>query len=123
MSENSLFSVTSITLDGAALAFESGSATIEGASRYEATVVTAGTGADGESMRRVPCTISVNLLLKPGVDPSKLSQARDVRIVLKDRFGPRRVIATKCGFASMGPIGNGPVQARYNVLEELQWVT
>ena len=122
MSEQSLFKVDSITVDGAAIAFQEGTAIINGAGGYVATSVPSGSGPDFESHAREPRTIEFSIQFGRSINPADLRAIQNARVVLKDSRGPRRCLAPNCSFASMGPIGQGPVRLVLNALEEYQWL-
>lgn len=122
MGASSLFRVDSITVDGKALAIVDGSATLNGFAGMEATPVPSASGPDFESYARVPRTIDASLQFGPTVQPSDLSKIRNARIVMTDKNGPRRVMCPNCSFASMGALGKGAVDLKFNVLEEPIWM-
>jgi hypothetical protein len=122
MSENSLFKVDSITINGVGLAFEDGSARINGVAGYTSSVVASGSGPDFQSHQRVPRTIELNMQFGRAVNPDDLAKIDGARVVLKDTRAPRRCLATNCSFGSMGPVGGGTVQLTLNVLDPFQWL-
>ena len=122
MSEQSLFKVDSITINGAAYAFQEGTAIINGVGGYVATAVPSGSGPDYESHAREPRTIELNLQFGRAVNPAELRAIQNARVVLKDSRGPRRCLAPNCSFASMGPVGQGAVRLVLNALEDYQWL-
>jgi hypothetical protein len=122
MSDQSLFRVDSVTVDGQAWAFVDGTAKINGAGDYTATVVTSGSGPDFEQYARVPRTIEMEIQFGPKVSPEDIKKIRNARVVLKDTKGPRRCLANNCSYSSMGPVGAGPVSLVLNVLVPYQWL-
>ncbi len=122
MSDQSLFKVQSITVEGVAIPFSDGSARIHGIAGFAANSMPAGSGPDFESYSREQRYIEMDLLLGPKTNPEDLVKIRNARVVLKDPNGPRRVMAPNCSFGSMGPAGGGPIQFKLNVLEPYQWL-
>jgi hypothetical protein len=120
--DNSLFKVDSLTVDGVALAIEDGSATIEGVARYTNETVVSASGADFTKRKRVPTMINARIQFGPKVNPDDLAKICGAQIVLRDQHAPRRAVANKCSFASMGRVGDGAVDISFNVLEPIQWL-
>lgn len=122
MSEHTLFQVDSITIDGRAWSFVSGTARINGAVSHTKTPVPSGSGPDKQLHARVPRTIELELQFDRTVDPAELAKIDGARVVLKDSRSPRRCLAPNCSFGSLGPIGGGQAQFVLNALEEYQWL-
>lgn len=120
--DNAQFKVDTITVDGIAYGIEDGSATVEGVARFTTEPIAAASGSDGVRRRRVPTTINMRLLLGPKVSIDDIKKISNAQIVLKDQFGPRRLICNKCVFGSIGRVGDGPVDVVFNVLDEPQWL-
>lgn len=122
MSDQSLFRVDSITVNGQALAIVDSSASITGVAGFSSTPVVSASGPDFESHAREPRTITAQIQFGPKVNPDDLTKIQGARIVLKDTKGPRRCLATNCSFGRMGNVGGGPVDITFNVLEPYQWL-
>lgn len=122
MSEQSLFNVDSLTVDGQALAIVSSSARISGVMGYASQSVPSATGPDFEQHSRVPRSITAQIQFGRSVNPDDLRKIKGARIVLKDTQGPRRCLAPNCSVASLGDVGGGPVDITFNVLEPYQWL-
>lgn len=122
MSENSLFKVDSITVDGISLAFVEGTAIINGAGEYTSTVVPSGNGPDFQQHARVPRTIELDIQFGRAVNPEDLKKIDGARVVLKDSRGPRRCLARNCSFGSLGALGGTSTKLTLNVLEPYQWL-
>ena len=118
-----LFKIDTIVADGVALAFEDGSASLEGAVGWEATAVLAGSGDDAVSRKRVPRMLKAKLLFKEAVDPAAFGQQKDIQISMRDSQSGRRAVAPHCAFASLGAVGAGSsVDVSYVLLSPLQWL-
>lgn len=122
MSENSLFKVDSITIDGAAIAFVEGTAIINGAGDYTSTVVPSGRGPDYQQHARVTRTIELDIQFGRNVDPEELKKIDGARVVMKDSRGPRRCLANNCSFGALGALGGTSTKLTLNVLEPYQWL-
>jgi hypothetical protein len=120
--DNALFKVDSITVDGVGMAIEDGSATVEGIAGFTTESVPSASGDDGVRRRRVPRVINARIQFKPGVSVDSIKGINNAQIVLKDTFGPRRLVCNKCCYGSMGTVGDGPVAVTFNVLAEPQWL-
>jgi hypothetical protein len=120
--DNSLFKVDSLLVDGVALAIEDGSATLEGAARYTSEAVVSASGQDYVKRKRVPTMINARIQFGPKVNPEDLAKICGATITLRDLHAPRKAVASKCAFASMGRIGDGAVDISFNVLEPIQWL-
>jgi hypothetical protein len=116
------FKVDSLKVGGVGWAIEDGSATIEGAARVTTSVVPSSDGPDFTKRSRVPTSINARIQFGPGIVPSDLAGMSGIQIVLQDKAAPRRCVANNCVFASMGRIGDGPVDVSFHVLEPLQWL-
>lgn len=122
MSEQSLFKVDSITIEGVAISFVEGSAIINGAGDYTSTVVPSGNGPDFQQHARVSRTIEMDIQFGRSVNPEDLKKIDGARVVLKDTRGPRRCLARNCSFGSLGAIGGTSTKLMLNVLEPYQWL-
>lgn len=122
MGASTLFKVTSLTSNGQAQRIVDSSVTMDGALGWKSDVSVSANGADGEIYSRVPRTISGEMQFAPDVTVEKIRAMRNVRLVLEDRFSPRRVICPNCSIASLGTLGRGPVPVVWNVLEEPIWM-
>lgn len=122
MSDQSLFKVDSITVDGVAIAFVEGTAIINGAGDYTSTVVPSGNGPDYEQHTRVPRTIELDIQFGRNVNPEDLKKINGARVVMKDSRGPRRCLANSCSFGSLGALGGTSTKLTLNVLEKYQWL-
>lgn len=118
-----LFKIDTVVVDGVALSFEDGSATLEGAAGFENTAVLASSGDDAVARKRVPRQLSVKLLFKDAIDPASFAQQKDVQISMRDTQSGRRAVAPHCAFGSLGAVGAGTsVDVRYIMLSPLQWL-
>lgn len=122
MSENSLFKVDSITIDGAGIAFVEGTAIINGAGEYTSTVVPSGNGPDYQQHARVPRTIELDIQFGRNVNPDDLKKIDGARVVMKDTRSPRRCLANNCSFGALGALGGTSTRLTLNVLEPYQWL-
>lgn len=123
MANNTLFQIDAIVIDGAPVAFESGSGILKGVARFEATVVPSASGDDYQSRKRVPTTFSAKIQFGPAVDPATFTAMAEVQITARDTQGGKRALMPKCSFGSMGDVGaGGPVDITFNVLAPVQWL-
>ena len=123
MAETLLMKIDTLVVGGIALEIEDSSVVVDGATRFENTTVLAASGADAQARKRVPCMISARIMFKASTDPRQIAELRDAQITLRDSQSGKRALATNCSFASMGPVGSGnPVDVKWNVLTELQWL-
>ena len=118
MSDYSLFTVESLTIDGVALPIVSSSVRLSGYISHEGTVVPSGSGPDFETHARVPRTIAGQIQFGPKVTRAQLLAINGARVVLSDSRGPRRVLAPNCSLGRVGELGAGPVDFTLNVLED-----
>lgn len=122
MSENSLFKVDSITINGEGIAFVDGTAIINGAGDYTSTPVPSGNGPDFEQHARVGRTIELDIQFGRSVNPDDLKKINGARVVMKDSRGPRRCLANNCSYGSLGALGGTSTKLVLNVLEPYQWL-
>lgn len=120
--DNLLFHIDAIVVDGAPLAFEDGTGTISGAARFENTVVPSASGDDFESRKRVPCLFKCKIQFGPTIDPSKFVGQQGIQITARDQQSGRRALMPKCSFGALGDLGGGSVDITYNVLAAIQWL-
>lgn len=118
MSDYSLFTVDSLTIDGVALPIVSSSVRITGYISHDSNIVPSASGADYESHSRVPRTIVGQIQFGPKITRAQLLAINGARAVLSDSRGPRRVLAPNCTLGRCGDLGAGPVDLTLNVLEE-----
>lgn len=118
-----LFKIDTVVVDGVALAFEDGTATLDGAAGWENTAVLASQGDDGVARKRVPRVLRAKLMFKDAVDPDSFVAQKDVQIALRDTQSGRRAMAPHCSFGSLGGLGAGTsVDVTYILLSPLQWL-
>lgn len=122
MGASTLFKVTNLTNNGAAMRIVDGSATMDGAAGWKSDVSLSANGADGEVFSRVPRLLNTEIQFMPDVTVEQIRNIRNARLVLEDKYSPRRVICPNCSFASMGTLGRGPVPVSFNILEEPIWM-
>ena len=120
--DNLLYHIDTIMVDGLPIAFEDGSGTLSGAARFENDVVTSASGDDFNKRKRVPCLFKCKIQFGPAVNPDAYANFKGVQISASDSQSNRRVILNNCSFGQMGEIGGGPVDVTFNVLSKPQWV-
>lgn len=121
--ETQLLKFDTIVADGVAIPFEDGSGTLEGAARWENTVVPSASGDDFTSRKRVPTMLKSKILFGNTQDPAKWAAMRDIQITARDTVSGRRCVMPRCSFSSMGAIGGGgSVDIAFNVLSAVQWL-
>lgn len=120
--ENMLFHVDVIVVDGKPLAFEDGTGTLAGAARFSNEVVPSASGDDFDKRKRVPTTFKCKLQFGANVVPADFSKMRGVQITARDSQAGRRVLMNKCSFGELGEIGGGSVDITWNVLSAPQWI-
>ncbi len=120
--ENMLFHVDVIVVDGAPLAFEDGTGMLTGAARFTNEVVPSASGDDFEKRKRVPTTFKCKLQFGSKIVPTDYKNMRGVQITARDSQSGRRVIMNKCSFGELGEVGGGSVDITFNVLAEPQWL-
>lgn len=120
--DNLLYHVDSMSVDGAPIAIEDGTGRIIGATGSENEVVASGSGDDFVKRKRIARQIKAKIQFGAKTSPDSFSSPGTVQIALTDKQSGRRCLATKCSFASMGEIGDGSVDVTYNVLAPLQWL-
>ena len=119
---NHLFNIDAIVVDGVALAFEGGTGEIEGAGRWENEVVPCATGDDYVKRKRVATTLKAKIQFGKTSTPDAFSGLSEVQISARDIKTGRRCLMPKCTFGSMGAIGQGSVDITFNVLAAPQWL-
>ncbi|HEX7866537.1 MAG TPA: hypothetical protein VF555_16395 [Variovorax sp.] len=118
-----LFRIDTITIAGVAVAFEDGTGTISGAARFENEAKpSGGNGTDFTSRKRVPTAFQCKLQFGPNTDPLSYASIRGAQIAARDMVSGRRALMNNCSFASMGTIGEGSVELKFNVLSPIQWL-
>ena len=117
MSDQSLFRVDSLTINGVALAIVDSSVRVDGLVPFRKEVVPSASGPDFESKARVPRVVQGQIQFGPKVSPEELAKIEGARMVLTDLGGPRRILAPNVSLGSFGTVGSGPVDVTFNVLE------
>jgi len=120
--DSELFRVDSLTVDGEVLGIEDGSATIEGAAGFETEAALASVGDDATTRKRVPRIVKAKIFFKLGSSVEKFTKMCNVQIVMSNLHTGQRIRAGKCRFGKMGPIGAGPVDIEFNVLQPFQFL-
>ena len=119
--ENMLFHIDQVTVDGAPMAFEDGSGMLSGSARFTNEVVASASGDDFEKRKRVPTFFKCKIQFGANIVPTDFNKLRGVMIRARDSQTGRRVLLTKCSFGEMGEVGGGAVDITFNVLAEPQW--
>jgi hypothetical protein len=118
-----LFKIDTLVLDGVALPIEDGTGVLSGAAGWENTVVPSASGDDFNSRKRVPRLMKARLQFGPGFDADALANANGVQLAVRDSYSGRKAILHNCSFGSMGDVGGGgPVDVVFNVLSPVEWV-
>lgn len=117
-----LFHIDTITVAGAAMAFEDASGKLTGAARFENESKPSASGPDYTSRKRVPTTLECKVQFGPKTDPNSFTTVRGAQIAARDSVSGRRALMNNCTFASMGTIGEGSVDVKFNVLSPIQWL-
>lgn len=120
--DNMLFHIDVIVVDGAPLAFEDGSGMLTGAARFSNEVVSSASGDDFTKRKRVPTTFKCKIQFDSDVVPIDFAKIKGAQITARDSQSGRRVVLNKCGFGEMGEIGGGSVDVTFNVLAPPQWL-
>lgn len=120
--DSSIYKIETIVVDGKAVAFEDGSATISGAARFENSIVPSASGNDFSMRKRVPTTLRMRLQFGPAVNVPELANTSGVQITARDPKSGRRALMNNCQFGSLGDLGNGAVDITYNVLSPIEWL-
>lgn len=120
--ENILFHVDVIVIDGKPLAFEDGTGMLAGAARFSNDVVLSATGDDFTKRKRVPTTFKCKLQFGANEVPTDYNKLAGVQITIRDSQSARRAILNKCSFGEMGEVGGGSVDLTFNVLSAPQWI-
>jgi hypothetical protein len=120
---NTLFQIDTLVIDGAPVAFESGSGVISGVARFETKVVPSASGDDYQSRARVPTLLKAKIQFGPAVNPANYTKMAEVQITGRDSQSGKRALMPKCSFGSMGDVGGGgAVDVVFNVLAPIQWL-
>lgn len=120
--ETLLLNLDTLIVDGIAVPIEDSTGTIDGAARHENEVVLSASGDDYQKRKRVATVMNAKLQFGPSVDPMKFAKMTDVQITARDSKSGRRALMPRCSFASMGTIGSGSVDVKWNVLAPIQWL-
>ena len=122
-SESSLFNIDAIVAAGVPMAFESGSASLSGAARFEREAVPSATGDDFSRRRRVPTMLRARLQFSNAVSADELAKLDGVQITARDLNSGRRAVMDNCTFASLGELGaGGAVDITFAVLSPIKWL-
>lgn len=121
-SDNMLFHIDQIVVDGKPIAFEDGSGMLAGAARYENEVVPSASGDDFNKRKRVPTFFKTKIQFGPAVNPADYAALGGVQITARDAQSGRRALLNNCSFGQMGDIGGGSVDVTFNVLAPVQWL-
>lgn len=120
--QNLLFHIDTVIVDGAPIAIEDGSGMISGAAGFENDIVVSASGDDFQKRKRVPRLFKTKIQFGPSVDPAKFSALSEIQITARDSVSKRRALMPKCSFGTMGDIGGGSVDITFNVLAPIQWL-
>lgn len=120
--DNLLFHIDQIVVDGNPVAFEDGSGTLSGAARFENDVVTSASGDDFNKRKRVPTLFKCKIQFGPAVNPADFARQQGIQITARDSQSGRRALMPNCSFGQMGDIGGGSVDVTFNVLAAIQWL-
>lgn len=121
--ETQLLKFDTIVADGVAVAFEDGSGSLEGAARWENTVVPSASGDDFTSRKRVSTMLRAKIQFGATQDPAAWAAMKDIQITARDTQSGRRCLLTRCTFGSMGAVGGGgSVDITFGVLSAPQWL-
>lgn len=119
---NLLFHIDVIVIDGAPVAFEDGSGMLSGAARFENETVPSASGDDFQKRKRVPTLFKAKVQWGPTANPAQFSTLSEVQITARDQQSGRRALMPKCSFGNLGEIGGGSVDVTFNVLAPIQWL-
>jgi len=120
--DNLLFHIDQIVVDGKPIAFEDGTGLLSGAARFENEVVPSASGDDFDKRKRVPTLFKCKIQFGPAVNPAAYAGFIGVQITARDAQSGRRVLMTNCSFGQMGEIGGGSVDVTFNVRAAPQWL-
>jgi len=120
--DNLLFHIDQIVVDGNPVAFEDGTGTLSGAARFENDVVTSASGDDFNKRKRVPTLFKCKIQFGPAVNPADFARQQGIQITARDSQSGRRALMPNCSFGQMGEIGGGSVDVTFNVLAAIQWL-
>ena len=120
--DNLLFHIDQIVVDGKPIAFEDGSGMLSGAARFQNEVVTCASGDDFNKRKRVPTLFKTKIQFGPAVNPADYANYMGVQITARDAQSGRRALMPNCSFGEMGDIGGGSVDVTFNVLAPIQWL-
>lgn len=119
---NQLLHFDQVVVRGVALNIVDGSVVGSGFAGYENTAVPSGSGDDFSKRARISRSLRMQVQFGPDMSPDDLRGVRDEQITARDSESGRRVLMTRCTFASMGDVGAGPVDVSFLVLAEPQWL-
>lgn len=120
--DNLLFHIDQIVVDGRPIAFADGTGMLSGAARFENDVVPSASGDDFNKRKRVPTLFKCQIQFGPAVNPADYANYLGVQITARDAQSGRRALMPNCSFGQMGEIGGGPVDVTFNVLAPVQWL-
>lgn len=120
--KNQSFQIDEFVIAGVSIAFESGTAELDGAAGYEHEVVPSSMGDDFTKYKRVARTIKVKLQSGAGFTPDAFADISEEPIALRQLKTGRRAFLPKCSFAKMGAVGSGSVEVTFNILSRIQWL-
>lgn len=119
---NQLLHFDQVVVRGVGLDTVDGSVVGSGFAGYENTAVPSSMGDDYSKRARIARSLRMQVQFGPTVSPEDLRSIRDEQITARDSQSGRRVLMTRCTFASMGDVGAGPVDVSFLVLAEPQWL-
>lgn len=120
--DNLLFHIDQIVVDGKPIAFEDGTGTLSGAARFKNDVVPSASGPDFNKRARVATLFKCKIQFGPAVNPADYANYMGVQITARDAQSGRRALMPNCSFGEMGDIGGGAVDVTFNVLAAVQWL-
>lgn len=120
--QNQLFKIDTLLVDGVALPFEDGSAEIEGAAGFTNDVKVSASGDDYVLRKRVPRYMMAKLQYNGSTNVASYSGLTGVQIAMRDTFSGRKALANNCTFVEIGKIGAGTVDVKFAVLTDIQWL-
>lgn len=119
---NDLFVIDSITVDGAAIAIEESSATVDGLLGFENEAVASASGEHGQMRKRVVPVVKAKLMFFSGMTTEEMQGWTNVQLVLRQTTVNKRVRLSKASISKLGEVGNGNVDVEFNVLGRVQWL-
>ena len=120
--DNMLFHIDQIVVDGKPIAFEDGTGMLSGAARFENEVVASASGDDFNKRKRVPTLFKCKIQFGPAVNPEDYAKMQGIQITARDAQSSRRALMANCSFGQMGEVGGGSVDVTFNVLSAIQWL-